>query len=132
MSHLLDTNICSAHFRRPGGLAHQFLQYAGRLFVPTVVIGELYTGAYHVDDPAPLLQKIADLLEDVRVLEFDHACAEQFGKVRGTLLRRGISIPTADLMIGAVALVHDLTLVTNNTADFKSIPGLRLADWLTS
>jgi len=132
MSHLLDTNICSAHFRRPGGLAHQFLQYAGRLFVPTVVLGELYTGAYHVDDPAPLLQKIADLLEDVRVLEFDHACAEQFGKVRGTLLRRGISIPTADLMIGAVALVHDLTLVTNNTADFKNIPGLRLDDWLTS
>ena len=132
MSHLLDTNICSAHFRRPGGLAHQFLQYAGRLFVPTVVLGELYTGAYHVDDPAPLLQKIADLLEDVRVLEFDHACAEQFGKVRGTLLRRGISIPTADLMIGAVALVHDLTLVTNNTADFKSIPGLQLAEWLTS
>ena len=132
MSHLLDTNICSAHFRRPGGLAHQFLQYAGRLFVPTVVLGELYTGAYHVDDPAPLLQKIADLLEDVRVLEFDHACAEQFGKVRGTLLRRGISIPTADLMIGAVALVHDLTLVTNNTADFKNIPGLRFDDWLTS
>ena len=132
MSHLLDTNICSAHFRRPGGLAHQFLQYVGRLFVPTVVIGELYTGAYHVDDPAPLLQKIADLLEDVRVLEFDHACAERFGKVRGTLLRQGISIPTADLMIGAVALVHDLTLVTNNTADFKNIPGLRLDDWLTS
>ena len=23
MSHLLDTNICSAHFRRPGGLAHR-------------------------------------------------------------------------------------------------------------
>src|SRR5438093_8812102 len=84
------------------------------------------------DDPAPLLQKIADLLEDVRVLDFDHACAERFGKVRGTLLRQGISIPTADLMIGAVALVHDLTLVTNNTADFKNIPGLRLDDWLTS
>ena len=29
MSHLLDTNICSAHFRRPGGLAHRFFQYGG-------------------------------------------------------------------------------------------------------
>jgi len=94
-------------------------------------LGELYTGAYHVDDPAPLLQKIADLLEDVQVLNFDHACAERFGKVRGTLLRQGISVPTADLMIAAVALVHDLTLVTNNTADFQNIPGLRLDDWLT-
>jgi len=132
MSHLLDTNICSAHFRRPGGLAHRFLQYSGRLFIPTVVLAELYTGAYHVDDPTPLLQKIADLLDDVRVLDFDHACATRFGKVRGALLREGISVPTADLMIGAVALVHDLTLVTNNTADFHNIPGLRLDDWLTS
>ena len=132
MSHLLDTNICSAHFRRPAGLAHRFLQYSGRLFVPTVVLAELYTGAYHVADPTSLLQKITDLLDDVHVLDFDHACAERFGKVRGALLREGVSVPTADLMIGAVALVHDLTLVTHNTADFQSIPGLRLDDWLTS
>jgi tRNA(fMet)-specific endonuclease VapC len=131
MSHLLDTNICSAHFRRPGGLAHRFIQYGGGLFVPTVVLGELYAGAYHVSNPAPLLQKIADLLADVQVLVFDPACAEQFGKVRGNLLRQGISVPTVDLMIVAVALVHDLTLVTNNTADFRNVPGLRLDNWLT-
>ncbi len=131
MSHLLDTNICAAHFRQSGGLAHRFIQYGGGLFVPTIVLGELYAGAHHVSNPAPLLQKIADLLNDVQVLDFDHACAEEFGKVRGRLLQQGISVPTADLMIAAVALVHNLTLVTNNTADFLNIPGLRLEDWLT-
>ena len=131
MSHLLDTNICSAHFRRPGGLAHRFIQYGGGLFVATVVLGELYAGAYHVANSGALLQKIDDLLSDVQVLDFDRDCAEQFGKVRGALLQQGISVSTADLMIAAVALVHDLTLVTNNTADFQSIPGLRLDDWLT-
>jgi predicted nucleic acid-binding protein len=34
-------------------------------------------------------------------------------------------------MIGSVAFVYDLTLVTHNTADFQNIPGLRLDDWLT-
>jgi len=131
MSHLLDTNIWAAHFRRPGGLAHRFIQYGGGLFVPTIVLGELYAGAYHLGNPAPLLQKIADLLHDVQILDFDHTCAEQFGKVRGALLQQGISVPTVDLMIAAVALVHNLTLVTNNTADFQRIPGLRLDDWLT-
>jgi tRNA(fMet)-specific endonuclease VapC len=131
MSHLLDTNICAAHFRRPGGMAHRFIQYGGGLFVPTIVLGELYAGAYHIADPTPLLEKISDLLNDVDVLDFDIACAEQFGMVRGRLLQHGISIPTADLMIAAVALVHNLTLVTNNTADFQSVPGLRLDDWLT-
>jgi tRNA(fMet)-specific endonuclease VapC len=33
-------------------------------------------------------------------------------------------------MIASVALIHDLTLVTHNTADFRSVPGLRLDDWL--
>jgi tRNA(fMet)-specific endonuclease VapC len=131
MSHLLDSNICSAHFRRPGGLAHRFIQYGGGLFVPTVVLGELYAGAYHLGNPAPLLQKITDLLDDVQLLDFDHECAKQFGKDRGSLLKQGISVPTADLMIASVALVHNLTLVTNNMADFRNIPGLRLVDWLT-
>ena len=35
-------------------------------------------------------------------------------------------------MIASVALVHDLTLVTHNTADFQRIPGIRLVDWLVS
>jgi tRNA(fMet)-specific endonuclease VapC len=88
-------------------------------------------GLYHVGNPAPLLQKIADLLNDVQVLDFDHSRAQEFGKVRGGLLQQGISVPTADMMIAAVALFHNLTLVTNNTADFQRIPGLRLEDWLT-
>jgi tRNA(fMet)-specific endonuclease VapC len=96
MSHLLDTNICAAHFRRPGGSAHRFMQYGGGLYVPTIVLGELYAGAYHVGAPAPLLQKIADLLHDVQVLDFDRPCAEQFGQLRGSLLRQGVSVPTVD------------------------------------
>jgi predicted nucleic acid-binding protein len=38
MSYLLDTNICSAHIRRPGGIAHRFIQHSGRLWMPTVVL----------------------------------------------------------------------------------------------
>lgn len=131
MSHLLDTNICAAHFRRPGGLAHRFIQHGDGLYVPTVVLGELYSGAYHVNDPGPLLEKITDLLIDVQVLDFDHAYARELGKSRGALPQQGISVRTADLMIAAVALVHYLTLVTNNVADFRHIPALRLEDWLT-
>jgi tRNA(fMet)-specific endonuclease VapC len=47
------------------------------------------------------------------------------------LLQQGISVPTADLMIATAALVHDLTLVTHNSNDFRNIPDLRLDDWLT-
>jgi tRNA(fMet)-specific endonuclease VapC len=39
-------------------------------------------------------------------------------------------VSPVDLMIGTIALVHNLTLVTHNMADFRNIPGLRLDDWL--
>jgi tRNA(fMet)-specific endonuclease VapC len=133
MSYLLDTNICSAHLKRPAGLVHRFIQHSGRLFIPTPVLGELYTWAYHRSNPQPLVDRIAEeLLNDVAVLEFDSRCAIEFGQLNGQLLLQGITVDSVDLMIAAVALVHDLTLVTHNTRDFERIPGLRLDDWLQS
>jgi len=65
------------------------------------------------------------------VLEFESDCAKEFGRVRGQLLQQGIFVSRVDLLIAAVALVHNLTLVTHNAADYRHIPGLRLDDWLT-
>jgi len=132
MSFLLDTDICSAHLKRPSGLMHRFVQHSARLCISTIALAELYVWAYRRPDPVPVVKRIDDdLLADVSLLDFDAACAEQFGRMRATLLRQAISVATADLMIACVALVHDLTLVTHNTADFCNIPGLRLDDWLT-
>jgi predicted nucleic acid-binding protein len=60
LSYLLDSNIGSARFRRPGRLAHRFIQYGGGLFVPTVVLVEFHAGTYQVGNPVPLFQKIGD------------------------------------------------------------------------
>ncbi|MHB1422691.1 MAG: type II toxin-antitoxin system VapC family toxin [Gemmataceae bacterium] len=77
MTHLLDTDICSAHMRRPAGLAHRFFQYAGGLAMASVALAELYSGAYKFSQPARLLALIADLLQDVAVLDFDSACERE-------------------------------------------------------
>ena len=76
------------------------------------------------------MEKIDELLRDVIALEFDVGCAVQFGKTRGELLQKGVSVPTADMMIAATALHSNHTLVTHNSADYKNIPELRLDDWL--
>jgi tRNA(fMet)-specific endonuclease VapC len=131
MSFLLDTNICSSHIRRPAGLAHRFMQHSGRLWMPSLVLAELYAGAYMLDQPGRVLAGIEDLRKDVGVLVYDEACAQEFGRLRGVLKRRGIATNPVDLMIASVALAHDLALVTNNTPHFEDIPGLRLEDWLT-
>jgi tRNA(fMet)-specific endonuclease VapC len=133
MSFLLDTNILSAHLRRPSGLAHRFFQYSGRLYTSSVVLAELFVWAYNRPDPTKVLAAIDELLfEEVTLLEYDRDCADEFGQVRIQLRRSGIEVPSVDPLIASVALVYDLTLVTHNTADFQNIPGLRLDDWLAA
>jgi tRNA(fMet)-specific endonuclease VapC len=130
MSFLLDSDICSAYLRRPGSLFARFMQYSGRLWISTITLSDLYTWAYKQDDPTVILNKVHDFLLDVQVLPFDETCALELGKTRGRSLRQGIEFSPVDLMIGSIALVHNLTLVTHNTVDFQNIPGLRLEDWL--
>jgi len=133
MTHLLDTNICSAYLKRPGSLAHRFMQHGAGLAIPTLVLAELYTWAFRRSQPAPLLRLIEDdLIPLTTVLEFDAACARQFGQMRASLLTTGVVVNPVDLMIAAVAVVHDLTLVTHNIKHFEVIPDLRIEDWLTT
>ena len=132
MSFLLDTNILSVHLRRPTTVAHRFFQHAGRLYTSAVALAELFVWAHQRPDPTKTVNTLDELLYyEVSVLDFDRDCANEFGRIRVQLRRRGIEVPSVDLMIASVALVYDLTLVTHNTADFQNIPGLRLDDWLT-
>jgi tRNA(fMet)-specific endonuclease VapC len=106
------------------------MQYGGRLWISTITSSDLFTWAYKQDDPTRILSKVQDFLKEVKQLSFDEHCAVEWGRLRGSLLRQGITVSPVDLMIGTVALVHNLTLVTHNTADFQNIPGLGLEDWL--
>jgi tRNA(fMet)-specific endonuclease VapC len=41
----------------------------------------------------------------------------------------GTPIGSYDLLIAAIALVNDLTLVTHNTREFERVEGLQIEDW---
>ncbi|HEX8199047.1 MAG TPA: type II toxin-antitoxin system VapC family toxin [Isosphaeraceae bacterium] len=130
MSFLLDTNVCSGIMRKDRRLFSRTNQYTGRLFTSRIVVAELYAWAHAKIDPAPILKRVDLLLHDVGVLEFADDCADQFGRLKGQLRPRGITIPPLDLLIASTSLVHGFTLVTHNTRDFAPIPGLAVVDWL--
>ena len=84
MSYLLDTDICSAHLKRPAGLMHRFVQHCGGPVHPDHRTGRtLHLGVPRRQSRPAVLQRIDDLLQDVHVLDFDSDCAKEFGKVRG-------------------------------------------------
>jgi tRNA(fMet)-specific endonuclease VapC len=133
VSFLLDTNILSAHLRRPAGLAHRFFQHSGRLFTSALSLAELHDWVNRRRDPEPLRTAVRKLLTfEVSLIPFDADCAEEFGRLRANLRPQGISVDSMHLLIGATALVYDLTIVSQNTRHFRHIPGLRLEDWLAS
>ena len=71
MKFLLDTDICSAHMRRPARFAHRLIQHAGQVAISAVNLAELYAGAYKHSQTNRLLTLIADLLQEVQVVDFD-------------------------------------------------------------
>lgn len=77
MKFLLDTDICSAHMRRPAKLSHRFIQHIGQIAISSVTLAELYAGAYKHPHANRLLAMIADLMRELRVVDFDSDCAEK-------------------------------------------------------
>ncbi len=60
----------------------------------------------------------------------DHVALDRAAELYADLRTRGQLIEDADLLSAAIALVHDMVLVTNNTAHFNRIEGLQIEDWL--
>jgi len=66
-----------------------------------------------------------------RCLPFDERAAVHYARIVAGRRRAGRPVSVEDAQIAAIALAHDLTLATRNTADFVAIDGLAVADpWL--
>jgi tRNA(fMet)-specific endonuclease VapC len=64
------------------------------------------------------------------VLPFDHEAAEVYGSLRAHLERLGVRLDESSLRIAAIALSHDVTLVTASARLYDRVPGLRIENWL--
>jgi tRNA(fMet)-specific endonuclease VapC len=75
------------------------------------------------------LELLDELFADFTSVPFDDNAARRYGEIRSDLARKGTPIGPNDLMIAAIASVHELTLVTHNTREFNRVTGLNLKDW---
>lgn len=73
---------------------------------------------------------LEQFLLPLEVADFDQRVSVAYGLVRASLEQTGNVIGSMDMLIGAHALSLDVTLVTNNTGEFKRIPNLKIEDWM--
>lgn len=133
--YLLDTDILSNLMKRspPSTLVAKVAQVPPeQQFTSSITLGELVYGAHRLRErTATFMQKIEDaLLPNLPVLSFDAAAARRYGELRAELERRGVPIGDADMRIAAIALSHDLKVVTGNERHFQRVPELEIENWL--
>jgi len=130
MPYLFDTDAISEVLRpRPAPSYLAWLRTVPRAeqYTSAVTIGELYRGAYRSPAATRHLENIEQrVLPSITVLPYDTAAAREYGRVRAELEAAGTPLADADLQIAAVALVHELALVTGNLRHFQRISGLRI------
>ncbi len=124
--YLVDTNVISeARKGKKANLGVQkFFQMieAEELYLSVQTIGEIRRGLENIrhrgDLPqAKKLEKWLDLVVtnyDDRILSFDEECAQVWGRLMSPHHEHPI-----DKQIAAIALIHDLTVVTRNVNDFR-------------
>ncbi len=122
----MDTTIAVAFFRQDQAVRRRLMPVD--IVTSTIVIGELYYGAYRAGHQARELANIAALIAQSRIVVCDLVTSEHYGRVREALHRQGMPIPENDIWIAASALQQGLPLATRD-AHFDRVPGLTVEQW---
>ena len=125
--YLLDTNIVIALFAAEPAMKDR-LDAAEEVFIPSIVLGELYYGARKSRRVEENIARIDDFAARGVVLSCDTETARRYGELKDGLRRKGRPIPENDIWIAAIALQNDLTLVARD-AHFLEVDGLKTEAW---
>jgi tRNA(fMet)-specific endonuclease VapC len=132
MIRLLDTNVCIDVLRgRKKVVAKLAACRPEDCCISVITEFELFQGAGRA--PAEHREeehdKVSYFVSSLRILSFDSTSSRIAASLTADLLNQGTPISITDVFIAATGLAHQLTVVTNNTKDFRRIKNLPLEDW---
>ena len=124
MTYLVDANVLSEPTKpAPDFKVIEWLRRNEReIAVDPVIVGEIRFGIYLL--PAGKRRQRLEHwfttgVSNIVCLPWDATAGLRWAKLLAELRRTGQVIPIKDSLIAATALVHGLTVVTRNAADFK-------------
>jgi tRNA(fMet)-specific endonuclease VapC len=127
----LDTNALIHFFKGVGRVAERMLACPpGEIGIPIVSVYEIEVGISKTGRSRARSEQFERLLETVTVLPFGRSEARKAADIRSRLEAMGAPIGPLDTLIAGIVLARGAILVTHNTAEFSSVPGLEVVDWL--
>lgn len=134
MGLILDSSVAIAAERRGDTvekLIEQVVASVGdqEAALSSVGLTELIHGIYRAQTPAMRLRRqsfVEEMLRDFTVHPYTRETALLAGRIDGEQQAKGVTIPFADLLIGATALSLGFPVLTVNPRHFQLIPGLKV------
>ena len=131
MTYALDTNIISFLLKESPAVVSNVrdaLSSQNKLVIPPIVYYEVRRGLLSKDTPV-LTPSFNRFCQKVPIVQIKQDTLEVAAKIYATLKKAGQLIDDADILIAASCLVHDYTLVTDNTRHFNRVEGLKIVNW---
>jgi tRNA(fMet)-specific endonuclease VapC len=131
MKYMLDTNICIYAIKhKPESVIRAFLSHdPDELCISSITYAELMHGVEKSQAVEKNRLAMSLFLSPLTILEFGALAAEEYGRVRADLEKKGTPIGPMDMLIAGHAKAENLILVTNNTREFDRVEGLEVEDW---
>jgi tRNA(fMet)-specific endonuclease VapC len=130
VSYLIDANIAIHAGAKNPSVLLKFKEHAGSIVISALTLVELQRGLYRrVEDRATRQEQLRILLQQFPVLSFDEAAAEAYGRIIAQCGWTRDRERDRRLMTAAHVISMSAVLVTNNEADFRDIPGLKIENW---
>ena len=131
MRYMLDTNICIYVIKHKPEKVFRKLQETDPedVCISSVTYAELACGVEKSNAVEKNRVALTTLLAKLEILDFDVAAADEYGKVRADLEKRGMPIGPLDMMIAGHARSLGYTLVTNNMKEFSRVRDLKTENW---
>jgi len=131
LQYMLDTDTCIYVGKAyPSKLLERFNRLAEQICISAITLAELYFGAEKSERRIDNLRALESFSGRLEVLPFSTKAAAHYGQVRVELQSSGKLVGPHDMLIGAHARAEGLTLVTNNSREFRRIPGLLVENWV--
>jgi len=131
VQYLLDTSTLSHLIRQPQGAVAERIAAVGEANVLTsvVVACELRYGAAKRGSRR-LTRQVEAVLAALTVRPLESDVERVYATIRVALEKRGTPIGAHDMLIAAHARALDAVCVTDNVAEFKRVPALKVENWL--
>jgi tRNA(fMet)-specific endonuclease VapC len=125
--YLLDTNICIFYIKGNFNLYNKIDIEIGleNCAISELTIAEMRYGAENSERITENRAVIDAFQERIQILPIFPAF-DLYAKEKARLKRLGTSIHDIDLLITCTGIVHNMTVVTNNTKHFERINGILL------